>query len=87
MIYSGLSLCLNDQENRKHSKSGGSPRLITSYKTYDIFEFEIEKCEVVEILSTENRSSIETSRQNTYYTYNLGESTVKIIRLHARLGL
>ena len=44
-------LCLMgyDQENRKYStKSGGSPRLIISYKTYDIFEFEIEKCEVVE---------------------------------------
>ena len=44
-------LCLIDynQENRKHStKSGGSPKLIISYKTYDIVEFEIEKCEVVE---------------------------------------
>ena len=37
-----------DPEYQKHSKSGGSARLIAGYKTYDIFEFEIEKCEVVE---------------------------------------
>ena len=37
-----------DPKYQKHSKSGGSERLIASYKTYDIFEFELEKCEVVE---------------------------------------
>ena len=47
---SGLRLCLMnyDPEYQKNLKSGGSARLIASYKTYDIFEFELEKCEVVE---------------------------------------
>ena len=51
-LFPGIwtELVLNEQRSRepKAFQIWWKSRLSTSYKTYDIFEFEIEKCEVVE---------------------------------------